>query len=459
MASSSAIVRQETWPAPHRPALAAARSARRRSFWRWWRSAPSACTGSSAHVLLAEGVDARLVAVVGDRHSGRADSSTARSTSIVLLWRNLASTERRAAVVQKATDWELPGLGRPPDRPTLARRAADRRGDRQPRRAAGLSACRSMPRPAGCRSRWRPSAWSGTRWSPCSSFKSSGNTWRGNPNWLLTWLMVPFVLAGVWTLFALVRQVLLTVGIGTTLLEFRSIRSIPGGTYEAFVSQTGRLHVRWFQVQLVCEEQAIYQQGHRHADGRRDRPPRNRVQPAEVRHPAAAAFETHFTVAGARERRCIRFRPPTTRSLGRSSSAAAWLAGAISNAAFRFTCIRRVQAQSPRRRRFPRPLGTKCTDDRRPHHHAPSSIRRPATTSRAIGSPADSWSRARSAVARAVGRAFGPVVHGRQGRRGYGRPLFRTARRRAGPAARPARAASLRHRSCRRARSATTGRS
>jgi hypothetical protein len=41
----------------------------------------------------------------------------------------------------------------------------------------------------------------------------------------------------------------------------------PGGAFRGYVSQTGRLHARWFQVQLVCEEHAIYQQG---TDTRRD---------------------------------------------------------------------------------------------------------------------------------------------------------------------------------------------
>ena len=73
--------------------------------------------------------------------------------------------------------------------------------------------------------------------------------------------MVPFVLAGIWTLLALGRQMLLTAAIGATRLEVSQHPFIPGHTYRGFVSQTGRLHFRWFQVQLVCEEQAIYQQG------------------------------------------------------------------------------------------------------------------------------------------------------------------------------------------------------
>jgi hypothetical protein len=83
----------------------------------------------------------------------------------------------------------------------------------------------------------------------------------GQPKWLLTWLMVPFVMAGAWTLFALGKQILMTSVVGTTRMEVSQHPLFPGGRYEGFMSQTGRLQVRWLQVQLVCEEQAIYQQG------------------------------------------------------------------------------------------------------------------------------------------------------------------------------------------------------
>jgi hypothetical protein len=83
----------------------------------------------------------------------------------------------------------------------------------------------------------------------------------GQPNWLLTWLMVPFVLGGIWTLVELVRQVMLNMAVGTTRVEISQHPFYSGATYQGFVSQTGRLHVRWLQVQLVCDEQAIHQQG------------------------------------------------------------------------------------------------------------------------------------------------------------------------------------------------------
>src|SRR4029079_3689540 len=83
---------------------------------------------------------------------------------------------------------------------------------------------------------------------------------EGQPIWLLTWLMVPFVMAGVWTLFALGRQVLLSIAVGTTRVEVSQHPFYPGWTLCGFGSQTGRLQVRWLQVLLLCEEQAVYQQ-------------------------------------------------------------------------------------------------------------------------------------------------------------------------------------------------------
>ena len=38
---------------------------------------------------------------------------------VVLIWRSLASTERRAAAVQRATDWEVSGMSPESGRPTL----------------------------------------------------------------------------------------------------------------------------------------------------------------------------------------------------------------------------------------------------------------------------------------------------------------------------------------------------
>jgi hypothetical protein len=179
---------------------------------------------------------------------------------VMLLWQNVASSERRAAVVQKATDWEIP-IG-----PNKAARIA----------LPGVPTVEAITESPGVRLAYRlpidaASGWvSFTMAAVCLVWNTLVAIFvyrivqqhlAGQPNWLLTWLMVPFVMAGVWTLVALARQVLLDIVVGTTRLEVSQHPLYPGSTFQGFVSQTGRLHVRWFQVQLVCEEQAIYHQG------------------------------------------------------------------------------------------------------------------------------------------------------------------------------------------------------
>jgi len=179
---------------------------------------------------------------------------------VTLIWQSYASTERRAAAVQKATDWELPGTDVKPAYPALPTvPPIDAVVD-----SAGVRLAYRLPIDAA-------SGWvSVTMAVICLAWNTLVAIFviqvlrqhaAGEPNWLLTWLMVPFVLAGLWTLFALGRQVLLSAAIGTTRVEVSDHPLFPGEAYQGFVSQTGRLHVRWFQVHVVCEEQAIYQQG------------------------------------------------------------------------------------------------------------------------------------------------------------------------------------------------------
>jgi hypothetical protein len=179
---------------------------------------------------------------------------------VILLWQNLASSERRAVVAQKATDWELPGAAARPARQSLP----------------GVPPFDSVVDSPGVRLAYRlpidaASGWvSFTMAAVCLAWNTLVAMFvlqvvrqhmAGRPNWLLTWLMVPFVLAGLWTLVALARQVALDIIIGTTRLEVSRHPFYPGDTVRGLVMQTGRSHVRWFQVQLVCEEQAVYQQG------------------------------------------------------------------------------------------------------------------------------------------------------------------------------------------------------
>lgn len=177
---------------------------------------------------------------------------------ILMLWENVASTERRAAVVQKATGWELPGVQTRPAGFALANIPAFDVVTDSP----GVRLAYRLPIDAA-------SGWvSVTMAAVCLIWNTLVAVFvvrfvysAEQTNWLLVWLMVPFVLAGLWTLVALARQLLLSVAVGTTRLEISQHPLVPGGSYRGFVSQSGRLNVRWFQVQLICEEQAVYQQG------------------------------------------------------------------------------------------------------------------------------------------------------------------------------------------------------
>jgi hypothetical protein len=83
----------------------------------------------------------------------------------------------------------------------------------------------------------------------------------GKPDWLLTLFTIPFAAIGVWAIVVLVRQLLVTTGIGPTLVEISDHPLCPGGQYRVFLSQSGWLTVNRLRVLLVCEEIATYRQG------------------------------------------------------------------------------------------------------------------------------------------------------------------------------------------------------
>ena len=83
----------------------------------------------------------------------------------------------------------------------------------------------------------------------------------GHPDWLLTLFVVPFLAIGIALLVCFVRQLLVTTGIGPTLVEVSDHPLIPGGQYRLFVSQSGRLKMNSLELFLICEEEATYRQG------------------------------------------------------------------------------------------------------------------------------------------------------------------------------------------------------
>jgi len=84
---------------------------------------------------------------------------------------------------------------------------------------------------------------------------------EGDPDWFLTLFTLPFALVGMGLIALLVRQLLVTTGIGPTLVEISDHPLRPGGRYALFLSQAGRLAMKSLRVLLVCEEEASYRQG------------------------------------------------------------------------------------------------------------------------------------------------------------------------------------------------------
>ena len=84
---------------------------------------------------------------------------------------------------------------------------------------------------------------------------------RGKPEWLLIGLLIPFVAGGVGLVVYLVRQILITTGVGPTRLEISEHPLAPGKPYEIFLSQAGRLTMQSLEVWLACDERATYRQG------------------------------------------------------------------------------------------------------------------------------------------------------------------------------------------------------
>ena len=84
---------------------------------------------------------------------------------------------------------------------------------------------------------------------------------RGDHDWLLTLFVLGFAVAGVVLIVYAVRHAMVTTGIGPTLLEISEQPLRPGKEYRLFISQTGRLHLRRFEVSLVCEEEATFRHG------------------------------------------------------------------------------------------------------------------------------------------------------------------------------------------------------
>lgn len=88
-----------------------------------------------------------------------------------------------------------------------------------------------------------------------------GSHLEGNPDWVLTVFVIPFLLVGVGAVFFFLRQMAVATGTGPTLVEISEHPLHPGQTCELFLLQSGRLKMNALEILLVCEEEATYRQG------------------------------------------------------------------------------------------------------------------------------------------------------------------------------------------------------
>ena len=88
-----------------------------------------------------------------------------------------------------------------------------------------------------------------------------GSFARGEPDWMLAALVIPFIAIGVALVVYFMRQALIATGVGPTRIEISQHPLSPGGEYDAFLSQAGRLTMKSLEVWLACDEKATYRQG------------------------------------------------------------------------------------------------------------------------------------------------------------------------------------------------------
>jgi hypothetical protein len=83
----------------------------------------------------------------------------------------------------------------------------------------------------------------------------------GQPEWLLSLLLVPAHIVGAWSIYYFLRQLVVHTGMGPTIVEISNHPLYPGGHYELLLSQSGNMRMKCLEVKLVCEEEVTYQQG------------------------------------------------------------------------------------------------------------------------------------------------------------------------------------------------------
>ena len=81
------------------------------------------------------------------------------------------------------------------------------------------------------------------------------------PDWVLTGFILPFVLIWVGLIFYFFRNLQLATSISPTLLEIDDALLHPGQKTSALVIQMGEHYIFSFDVNLICEEEAVFSYG------------------------------------------------------------------------------------------------------------------------------------------------------------------------------------------------------
>jgi hypothetical protein len=90
---------------------------------------------------------------------------------------------------------------------------------------------------------------------------SLGNSSSPTSDWLFGGVAAACALAGLAALYRWARRLSVHSAVGPTTIEISAQPLIPGESYDLFVSQGGRLSIRSYRVELICEEVATYHQG------------------------------------------------------------------------------------------------------------------------------------------------------------------------------------------------------
>lgn len=170
-----------------------------------------------------------------------------------------SSTERRSAIAQRAGDMErLPEGGvRARDYPTVP-------DDEDITNSPGIRLAYRLPLAESPAWQLMAATCFCLAWNGMSSVLGvvmiDGLLSR-RPDWWLIGFTLPFVAIGGGAVVYFVRLLRGHTGIGPTSVEVSAHPLVPGGGYEVYICQTGRLSVSSLEMYLVCEEVATYHQG------------------------------------------------------------------------------------------------------------------------------------------------------------------------------------------------------